>query len=244
MNDCQLADISSITRNPHDFHHFPVDHEPRIGYSSITMTETWVQLMEQMLTRTQGVENRDRNYSVPGCWYGVLDLDEPEEIAKERLTQSTYHEIINQLEVAWGPPDFQGDGAGSGLRDWQDAYRLSYWKRQGDLAIVAIQAYDNTRLLMLTLSVRSAAEAARREQAFRESMARQMAQRKALSDERDQTLKELIAQLTDPAPDPRLVQVIRAGGPELRPEIDPCLIAPTMPTRRMLSFLRRIGRFL
>ena len=127
------------------------------------MTETWTQLIEQILARTPGVVNRDGDYFVPRCSYGALDLDEnydptPERIASERLTESTYHEITTQLEVVWGPPDFQGDGAGSGLREWQDAAMLAYWKKRDDFAIVTIQAYDNTRLYSLALSVRSAAK--------------------------------------------------------------------------------------
>jgi hypothetical protein len=154
--------------------------------------------MEQILARTSGVVNRDGDYFVPGCFYGALDLDEnyeptPERIAAERLTESTYHEITTQLEVVWGPPDFQGDGAGSGLWGWQDAARLAYWKKGDDLAIVAIQAYDNTRLYSLTLSVRSATKLARRERAY----------------------KEMMEQQSGPAPDPRWVQVVWGGWPQL-----------------------------
>jgi hypothetical protein len=50
--------------------------------------------MEQVLARTPGVVNRDGDYSIPGCSYCVLDLDEnydptPELVATERLTEST-----------------------------------------------------------------------------------------------------------------------------------------------------------
>jgi hypothetical protein len=50
--------------------------------------------MEQVLARTPGVVNRDGDYSVSGCFYCVLDLDEnydptPELVATERLTEST-----------------------------------------------------------------------------------------------------------------------------------------------------------
>ncbi len=173
--------------------------------------------MEQVLARTPGVVNRDGDYFVPGCFYGALDLDEnydptPERIAAERLTESTYHEITTQLEVAWGPADFQGDGAGSGLRDWQDATRLAYWKKRDDLAIVAIQAYDNTRLYDLTLSVRSATTLARKDRAFRRLMAREIALETA---EDERAFHEVMAQQTGPPPDPRWVQVVWGGWPQL-----------------------------
>jgi hypothetical protein len=185
--------------------------ERRTVYTWIVMTDTWIQVMERMLTRRPGLVSGPGDYHVPGCSYAALFLDDdPEEIANERLTESTYRDITTQLEVTWGPPDFQGDGAGSGLRKWQDAVRLSYWKKRGDLAIVAIQAYDNTRHYGLTLSVLSAAEIARQQR----ETAQQMTERKALSDERERALQELIAQLTGPAPDPRSVQIVWAEWPE------------------------------
>jgi hypothetical protein len=172
--------------------------------------------MEQILARTPGIVDRDGDYWVTGCFYGALDLDEnydptPEMIAAMRLTELTYHKITTQLEVVWGPPDFQGDGAGSSLWGWQDAARLAYWKKRDDLAIVAIQAYDNTRLYSLTLSVRSATKLARRERRYRQMMARQI----ALESEREErAFKELMAQQSGPAPDPRWVQVVWGGWPE------------------------------
>jgi hypothetical protein len=177
--------------------------------------------MEQILARTPGVVNRDGDYWVPGRGYGFLDdLDEnyeptPERIARERLTESTFHEITTQLEVAWGPPDFQGEGAGGGLREWHDAPRLAYWKKRGGLAIVAIQAYDNTRNLHLTLSARSDAQLARKEQAYRRWMALQQRTWEAESAERERAFRELMAQQTGSAPDPRWVQVVWGGWPQL-----------------------------
>jgi hypothetical protein len=181
------------------------------------MTETWTKLMEQILARTPGVVDRDGDYLIPRCSYGALDLDEnydptPECIASERLTESTYHEITAQLELVWGPPDFQGDGAGSGLREWQDATRLAYWKKRDDLAIVTIQAYDNTRFYSLTLSVRSAAKLARKERAYRRLLAREIALETA---EDERAFQEVMAQQTGPAPDPRWVQVVWGGWPRL-----------------------------
>ena len=181
------------------------------------MTATWIQLMEQILARTPGVVNRDGDYFVPGCFYGALDLDEnydptPEMIAAMRLTESTYHEIATQIEVVWGPPDFQGDGAGSGLREWQDATRLAYWKKRDDLAIVAIQAEVDGRYYSLTLSVRSAAKLARQERAYRKLMAKHIAEENA---EDDRAFQEVMAQQIGPAPDPPRVQVVWGGWPQL-----------------------------
>jgi hypothetical protein len=181
------------------------------------MTETWIQLMEQILARKHPRGRRGGDYCAPGCFYGALDLDEnyeptPERIAAERLTESTYHEITTQLEVAWGPPDFQGDGAGSGLGGWEDATRLAYWEKRDDLAIVAIQAYDNTRLYILTLSVRSASKLARRARAYRETMAQQIALE---SERRERAFQELMAQKFGPDTDPRWVQVVWQGWPQL-----------------------------
>jgi hypothetical protein len=173
------------------------------------MTETWIQLMEQILARTPGVVNRSGDHFVPGCSYCPLDLDEnceptPELIAAERLTESTYHEITTQLEAVWGHPEFQGDGAGSGLRAWHDAARLAYWQRRDDLAIVAIQAYDDTRHYSLTLSVRSATKLAPRARAYREKIARE-------AERWERAFQELVVQPLDP----RWAQVvINFGLPE------------------------------
>jgi hypothetical protein len=180
------------------------------------MAETWIQLMEQLLGRKHPRGSRGGNYWVPGCFYGALDLDEnyeptPERIAAERLTESTYHEITHQLEVAWGPPDFQGDGAESALRGWEDATRLAYWEKGDDLAVVAIQAEDNTRLYSLTLSVRFATKLARRARAYREMMAQQIALE---SERRERAFQDLMAQRSNPDTDPRWVQVVWGGWPQ------------------------------
>jgi hypothetical protein len=168
--------------------------------------------MERLLARRRG-----GNYRVPGCFYGALDVDEnddptPEMIAAMRLTESTYHAITAQLEAVWGPPDFQGDGAGSGLRGWQDAERLAYWEKRDDLAIVAIQAEDNTRLYGLTLSVRSATNLARRARAYRDRMAQRIILE---SERRERAFQELMAGRFGPDTDPRWVQVVWEGWPQL-----------------------------
>jgi hypothetical protein len=212
------SEAAAVNNRVSGFPTIPVRDEPRIGYNRITMKETWIQLMEHVLARTPAVVNRDGDYFVPGCSYGALDLDEnydptPERIAAERLTESTYHEVTAQLEVAWGPPDFQGDGARSGLREWQDATHLAYWKKRDDLAIVAVQACDNTRVYILILSARSTAKLARKERAFRRLMAREIALETA---EDERAFREVMAQQTGSAPpDPRRVQVVWGGWPQL-----------------------------
>jgi hypothetical protein len=173
--------------------------------------------MEQVLARKHVRGHRGRGYySVPGCFYCPLDLDEnyeptPELIAAERLTESTYHEITTQLEAVWGPPDFQGVGAGSGLRGWDDATRLAYWEKGDDLAIVAIQYVEAVRSYSLTLAVRRASQLARRARAYREMMAQQIALE---SERRERAFRDLMAQRSNSDTDPRWVQVIWAGWPE------------------------------
>jgi hypothetical protein len=162
--------------------------------------------MEQILARKKGVVKRSGDHFVPGCSYDHLDLDEnceptPELIAAERLTESTYDEIITQLEAVWGQPEYEGNGPGSGLGAWHDDAKLAYWQRGDRLAIVAIQG---SRYCSLTLSVRSATKLAPRARAYREKI--------ALESERwERAFQELMAQPLDP----RWVQVVtHVGLPE------------------------------
>jgi hypothetical protein len=80
------------------------------------------------------------------------------------------------------------------------------------LAIVAIQAEVDGRYYSLTLSVRSAAKLARRERAYRKLMAKHIAEENA---EDDRAFQEVMAQQIGPAPDPRRVQVVWGGWPQL-----------------------------
>jgi hypothetical protein len=120
------------------------------------MAESVVAVLERLLQQAPGAEP---HYLQETDWFDDEQQNTPETQALWTDFLRQYHEIVQEITLAWGEPQFEGNWEDAGFPSWHHwVAHLAYWQRGEAMAYVECDQQDSETPMTLSIGAKAAEE--------------------------------------------------------------------------------------
>jgi len=115
------------------------------------MSKNPVAVFEELLTQPPGFRN---SYYLKASrdFYGCDQTYEAVRVIEQEFARA-FRAVVEEVEAAWGPPDFLGHRSESPFPEWSVAEELCFWRKGDRLAMIWWEHQDKEVPVLLTLAV-------------------------------------------------------------------------------------------
>lgn len=115
------------------------------------MSKDPVAVFEELLTQPPGFRN-SHYWKASRDFYGCDQTVEQVRVIEQEFARA-FRAVVEQVEAAWGPPDFIGHRSESPFPEWHVAEELCYWRKGDRLAMIWWEHQDKELPVLLTFAV-------------------------------------------------------------------------------------------
>ena len=115
------------------------------------MSKDPLAVFEDLLTRPPGFRN-SHYWKASRDFYGCGQTYEAVRVIEQEFARA-FRAVVEEVEAAWGPPEFVGHRSESPFPEWHVAEELSYWRKGDRLAVIWWEHRDKEAPVLLIFAV-------------------------------------------------------------------------------------------